>query len=363
MSWNYEEIKKRRKALDKRSPFYRDDLENIKYMLTELGKEDFYSKFFSSLIFKTTPLTEIENNLSHYHSIAKFTNPVLLKAFTITKDYEMPEFQNPLPKKDFIIEEYIEMIHEFAQTLPEPFKKEVERYGHESYFQFSSIPNTKCRGFTFIIHSPNYKPYYLIKKTKNIEIFITMVHEIGHGIFMREDANLSPLHKLLSEVEGFFFDYLALEFLKSKKYFTEKEILIFDNFDNFSSSIYQYFVQALHLHLVYQARRFVSNEEILTESLKYQLPTPLSESYIELNSTADFFENTKYAFSYLVSLELQNIKDLEKALHYLYELRTNYTIDISQLLKKYSIFSLENNFASLKRVKEMHMKIDKHKKI
>ena len=94
MSWNYEEIKKRRKALDKRSPFYRDDLENIKYMLTELGKEDFYSKFFSSLIFKTTPLTEIENNLSHYHSIAKFTNPVLLKAFAITKDYEMPEFQN-----------------------------------------------------------------------------------------------------------------------------------------------------------------------------------------------------------------------------------------------------------------------------
>ena len=90
-----------------------------------------------------------------------------------------------------------------------------------------------------------------------------MVHEIGHGIFMREDAN-----KLLSEVEGFFFDYLALEFLKSKKYFTEKEILIFDNFDNFSSSIYQYFMQALHLHLVYQARRFVSNEEILTESLK-----------------------------------------------------------------------------------------------
>ena len=42
MSWNYEEIKKRRKALDKRSPFYRDDLENIKYMLTELGKGDLY---------------------------------------------------------------------------------------------------------------------------------------------------------------------------------------------------------------------------------------------------------------------------------------------------------------------------------
>ena len=136
MSWNYEEIKKRRKALDKRSPFYRDDLENIKYMLTELGKGDFYSKIFSSLIFKTTPLTAIENNLSRYHSIAKFTNPVLLKAFTITKDYEMPEFQNPLPKKDFIIEEYIEMIHEFAQTLPEPFKNEVERYAHESYFSF-----------------------------------------------------------------------------------------------------------------------------------------------------------------------------------------------------------------------------------
>lgn len=46
MSWSYEEIKKRQKALDKKSPFYKDDLENIKEMLVELDRESFYDRIF-----------------------------------------------------------------------------------------------------------------------------------------------------------------------------------------------------------------------------------------------------------------------------------------------------------------------------
>ena len=51
MSWSYEEIKKRQKALDKKNSFYKDDLESIKEMLVELGRESFYDKIFSSLFF------------------------------------------------------------------------------------------------------------------------------------------------------------------------------------------------------------------------------------------------------------------------------------------------------------------------
>lgn len=363
MSWNYEEIKKRRKALDKRSPFYRDDLENLKGMLKELGYESFFDKFLSSFIFFETPLIAIENNLSDYRAIAKFTNPILLQAFEITKNYDVPEFQKRLPKKDFTIKEYIEMIHEFAQTLPEPFKKEVKKYAHESYFQFSSSPKTEYKGVTFITRSPNYKPYYLIEKTKNIGTFVTMVHEIGHGIFMRKEANNFILYKLLGEVEGFFFDYLALQFLKKKEFLTQEEVLADDNFSDFSNSVYQYFAQSLQCHLIFQAKRFVATEEILKESLKYNLPFPLSQGYLELISSADFFSNTKYTFSYLVNLDLQNISDLERALYYLYKLRTEQTLELLFLLKKCQITFLDDNYASLKRVKQMHMKIDKHEKI
>ena len=363
MSWSYEEIKKRQKALDKKSPFYKDDLESIKEMLVELGRDSFYDKIFSSLIFFTPPLMTIKNNLSYYRSVSKFTNPILLKAFQVIEDYDAPELQKRLPKKDFVIEDYIEMIHEFAQTLPDPFKKEVKKYAHESYFQFSSSPKTEYKGVTFITRSPNYKPYYLIEKTKNIGTFGTMVHEIGHGIFMRKEANNFILYKLLGEVEGFFFDYLALQFLKRKEFLTQEEVLANDNFDDFSNSIYQYFTQSLQCHLIFQDKRFVATEKILKESLKYNLTFPLSQGYLELISSADFFRNTKYAFSYLVNLDLQNIPDLEKALYYLYKLRTEQTLELPLLLKKCQITFLDDNYASLKRVKQMHMKIDKHEKI
>ena len=88
MSWSYEEIKKRQKALDKKSPFYKGDLENIKEMLVELDRESFYDRIFSSLNFFTTPLMTIKNNLSYYRSVSKFTNPILLKAFQILGRFE-----------------------------------------------------------------------------------------------------------------------------------------------------------------------------------------------------------------------------------------------------------------------------------
>ena len=80
-------------------------------------------------------------------------------------------------------------------------------------------------------------------------------------------------------------------------------------------------------------------------------------------SSSDFFENAKYAFSYLINLDLQNIPDLEKAFYYLYKLRTEQTLELLFLLKKCQITFFEDNYASLKRVKEMHMKIDKDEKI
>ena len=137
MSWNYEEIKKRKKALDKKSPFYKNDLENIKEMLAELGKESFFHKSFSRH-FYSSPLIATENNLSDYHFIAKFTNPILFKAFKITEDYEESEFQKRLSKQDFTPKDYIEMIYEFAQTLPDPFKKEVKKYAHDSFAKMSN---------------------------------------------------------------------------------------------------------------------------------------------------------------------------------------------------------------------------------
>ncbi len=363
MSWNYKEIKMRQRVLDKNSPFYKDDLENLKEMLKELGKESLSEKILSPLSFFTSKFAVIEDNLSHYRSLANLTNPILLKAFAVTKDYDVPELQKRLPKKNFEIKDYMEMIDEFAQTLPEPFKTEVRKYANESYFQISSTIDAEYNGITFIIHSPSYKPYYLIKKTKSIEIFVSMIHEIGHGIFLKNEKTELNLYKLLDEVEGYFFDYLALEFLKKKGLISQKDVLENDCFTDFVNSLYQYFAQALHLHLIFQKKGFVSTEEILKESFTYDLSVPLSQSYLEFVSALDFFENAKYAFSYLVNLDLQNISDLEKALYYLYKLRSDSSLEIHALLKKWQITFLEDNYASLKRVKREHIKMDKQEKI
>ncbi len=295
------------------------------------------------------------NTLEDYNAIHPKVKKIMIEAIQSTKDTADTYDNIELPTINLSDEELVNMSLEFADWLPD--KKYKEAFCHylnpkKHLLQFAESLDKEDMGTTYFFYHPHYRPYFLINKVGNIEDFATLNHEIAHGIFGKTDSFTRPYHNhyYLMELEGEFFDFLSLRYLKEKEQKSIIDEIEYEKIVSRYNDLMDFYIQDSAIRL-YEGKRKIKLESIAKRVMKDGLEIYLEDGILLESLQQNPMDATKYVFSYLTSLDLEQIygKDPEYALYLLESIRKNKSENIFGNLRENKITFMDDGYENLKK--------------
>ncbi len=273
-----------------------------------------------------------------------------------------------LPLLPLTNDELISLQHDFFNWLP---NKELRNklnvfLNQKGLIYFDNTINNTYSGITYAFHFPYYIPFFHIVRDNTLDDFLACSHEFFHGYSMEYDANISlfPNRYYLHELEGFFAEYLALQFLKEKHLFSSMlPTLEKNNYLEYIEYLKDFHIQSISYE-IYMQKESVSVEEVNKKLLEDQPSFPLNEEMsvdILLSLLDSPTETAAYGFSFLTSLDLEILEqqDRELALEIFLHIRTKKTNNLKKLLEDNHITFMQDNYNNLrKKVLDLHFNKD-----
>lgn len=252
--------------------------------------------------------------------------------------------------------ELVELSHDFFRWLPNKnYVQKAEKYmdKKENLLRIQNASFNSNFGTTYPFSYPLYIPYFLINRENTINDFCTLNHEIAHGIFYASDngISLASNHQYLLELEGNFFDFLSLEFLKEKE-IVSKEVTHKLDFNEFlemlDSSVVDFYFQYLGISL-YSKHKRISMTDISQNLLNQQIPFYINETLLLFYLQEDSKELARCAISFLTSLDLEKLytQDRDFAFHEFEAIRYNKTNDLEKNLTNHGITFMQDGYQNL----------------
>ncbi len=294
-----------------------------------------------------------KTTLTNYLNIPDFIRKWILNASKILHNFEDNFNSKSSLKMNLTDQELVELSYDFFNWLNKytlqinnflnPKQKLLKIIHSKTYSNYS--------GVTYPFHYPSYQAYILLKRENTIIDFITLNHELAHGIYFEKHSEYFLNYSYLTELEGSFFEFLSLEFLKSHKIITPDIISELDyhfTINGIENIIDFYFVYAAIM--TYKSTKKIKIEDITLKLLKHDLPFFINESILSNTLQNNPKNIAKYALSYLVSLDLEKLylKDPELAFHELEAIRHNFSLSLKNLLINHHITFMEDYYTNLK---------------
>lgn len=199
---------------------------------------------------------------------------------------------------------------------------------------------------------PRFVPYFTIQRTNTYTDFISINHEIAHGIFARYDHYKFAFTEsdLLCELEGDFFDYLLAKYLKENGYEHAVRNIELDKLNSIYFSfcdfiLYHYAIKSLKRNN--NIDHVLVNQEILLDGF---------ETILDKSSLIDSLQqspklNATYLISFLTSIELEEIyeSDPEYAFYLLEKIRFNKEDTVVDNLRKNNIKFVDGDYQVLEK--------------
>ena len=212
-------------------------------------------------------------------------------------------------------EELFAMCHEFFAYFPflEENYKMLATFEKKTSFILQQS-NSKYHGLTVRdwLGKPSFKLYY----NYSLEDLIVLNHEYAHGFYWQNFYTYEE-QPFLSELEGYFFEYLTLTFLKEKKIITLSEEKKIENND--VQNIKEMFFKFMHGY------NYINGTD-----------HTLSNQYYLKTKQVNLEEEAIYIYSYLVNSYLKQMakNDLEKSFYYFKRLKEEKNREEAKLILK-----------------------------
>lgn len=349
--------------------------ETLKYIskeLKNLEKGFTYFKYFFPILksikyIDTTRLFPF-TTFREYMLIPNFIQKSILDTLEDFKRIEDSKKKYKLPPFKVSKQQLIEMSSEFYKKLPNKtyhklFLEYTNHNNHLLYLQKSK--NKKIFGETIATFTPTYRPYFFISLTNTLNDFITLNHEIAHGIFLKNDPNCSKKkpHFYLTELEGIFFDFLSWKYIEDQKWIDKitLEKIEEDKVKSMRNALYNFFLMNQSINSLKRGYRILIGN--IQKNLKQRnLPIDINREILADVLKESPTTTALYLFSALVSLDLENIfdKDPEYAFFLFEKIRINKTVPFFDNLRKNEITFFEDDYKNLKeKINKISLKINK----
>lgn len=329
-----EEYKKLRKQISIFNSSERNECNYRIYQLEDmknylLGKKELESPSTNFIFYKDKNKFLPTKIYKSYLNIPEYITETLLSATLEFRNLKPYEDEKILPIIGLTDDEIIKMSYDFFKWLP---KKEYLNLFEEYILKRNNLLHFSYEDYGFLagetipFRYPIYTPYIHILKEDTINDFISLIHEIGHTIMLKNDDvnSLISNHYYLMELEGFFFEYLARRYLKEK--FDDESIDLFEfvDFGNIYNSFLDFFILDTGVNLV-DHRKTIDIQYVQEKILKEELPFEINENILINSLHTDPVVSIKYLFSFLTSLdlELEADSDIEKAIYRFEKIRNN----------------------------------------
>ncbi len=353
-NWNYNQLKVLKKEYLKLLFIDRtlshDDKEGISVQINSINEmlnllNSNYKTLFS--------FSKYRSIVDEYSSIPKQIRRLILNTIPTISGFK--NFGGILlPKIKLSNSDLVSMCHDFFKWLPDKryvtlFEKYTNPKNHLLKFYSSDLPAKTS--LTYPLYYPTYVPYFYINREHTIQDFCSLNHEIAHGIYYRQEKSFSParIHSYLLELEGYFFDFLSIEYLKEKKIVSATHIkeLEFEEFINGLYLFLSFYVTYFAIQL-YVKKKDTSIESMWKSVLKHDLSHLIKENYFDTFSEIDPVTLANYCFSYLISLDIENLyrADPEYAFSVFETIRNS---NYSNPLENEHITFMEDNYQNLKK--------------
>lgn len=291
-----------------------------------------------------------------YQEIPEYIHNWILNSVQILQNYEDLADKQELP--DFLLsdKELVELSHDFFRWLPNKnYVQIADKYmdKKENLLRIQNASFNSDFGNTYPFSYPLYIPYFLINRENTINDFCTLNHELAHGMFYASDTSISLAsnHQYILELEGNFFDFLSLEFLKEKEIVSQEAIHKLDSnefLEMLDSSIIDFYFQYLGISL-YSKHKRIRITDISQNLLEQQVPFYINETLLLFYLQEDSKELARYALSFLTSLDLEKLytQDKELAFREFEAIRYNKTNDIEKNLTNHGITFMQDGYQNL----------------
>lgn len=328
----------------------KDNIQTLTEMEAVLSPHRFHFSFPEKTKYVDSNHTiPTDTYLSYRDEIPSYMKKVILDALSYFQDYTDTYDDIKLPTFNLSNQELVEMSYDFYRWLPnKEYLKQFKKYTspNRHLLRFTQNEFTEITGETNFFYYPTYRPYFCIDRNNTIDDFITLNHEIAHGIMFKRDTTLSQRggHYFLTELEGSFFDFLSIQYLKQ---FMAKEIiqdLEYTRFITAYDDFISFYITDFAIRL-FQQHREVSIVPIKKRILKQNLPFYLDETILLSSLQNNPKNSAKYLISYLTSLDIEKIYEIdpEKAFYLFEQIRNNKTDTVFDNLNKNGISFVGEN--------------------
>lgn len=360
--WDIEKIRKHRQdikdILRKNSTLTKKQKEDLKDEIKDLTELEL-SLFPNRKRFSFPKIEKyiVKNHLlplstyNDYFDIPEDIRNVILDAISYFQNFYYTYDSIELPHIELSNQELVDMSDDFFQWLPnKKYLKLYRKYTNPDNHLLNFFPYSDSSDFgeTSLFYYPIYTPYFSIYRNNTINDFVTLNHEIAHGIFSTNDDFYAyqPSY-YLGELEGMFFNFLSSEYFKQKR---GDRIIEKFYFVNSYFCFMTFYLTHLAIYLS-QNRKKISVDSIQEKIIQDELRFSFDKSILEAILLEDSTVVSGYSFSYLISLDLEAIyeQDPEYAFYLLERIRNNKTNDIFKNLRENKITFMNDGYQNLQK--------------
>lgn len=345
-----------------------EQIEKLKQMEEELNPSFLSLPTFPKEKYVDKDKLLSQETLNSYFETPKFIREIIGKSLPLFQDFKETSYNYALPKKKQNNEEIVNLSHDFYKWLYNGnYEQLFLHYTNPNHhlLRFKKMNSTESLlGETIFFYYPQYLPFIQINKEGNSKDFLTLNHEIAHSIFYIFENNNSynTDHYFLLELEGSYFDFLSLEFLKERKVITKQEIQTLEYLQILAiiQSFRLFYINYLKI-LSYKKINQISIEFMIEKSIEHGLSDFISISSIDMYTNVNIKKEAKYIISFLTSLDLIKLykENPTTAFQTFLQVRENQKKDIQKILiengiscikKEYQL--LNDSLQKLKRIKK-----------
>ena len=297
----------------------------------------------------------LKSNYIDYNKIPIEIRNDLYNSFKLLNNLDDRYNEIEFPKFRVSCDDLVCLARDFVNWLPtkdkiwkNAFYKFTNPKNHLLHFmKYDGIDG--CFGITHPITYPENKSYMLVKRQYTIEDFVTLIHELSHGVVKTFGENQNHF---VTELEGWYSEFLARNFLKEKKIVLNKYITQLD-YDNFNT-VYDFYLSYIVYHCCNKLKRQKKGINIdvikrrVSKELKYfTLNEDLFKYYISVNPL--YF--SAYIYSYILSCDLEELYkiDPEFSFYDFNKFFTSYEEINHKTLRAFDFTFMENNYKSLQK--------------
>lgn len=363
-TWDKNQIIKLQKEIKKIVPQSKE--ENRKKKESILYLQNIINTITNKKEYSFSPFqkNEIKTNPFYYEVYKSYMEVPLKIRETIIKSINsfshMKAYyeETKIPKTSLTIEDLFSMSNDFFNWIPNKnyaslIKQYTEKQNH--YFQIVDYEK-ECYGNFFCIYYPTYIPFFQISKTNTLNDFLTINHELAHGLFFNFDIqNKTSLY--IKEVEGIYFDFLSILFLKEQKIASLKTLYLLAK--NIFLSNYESIMNSFITYEAIKAKKEQQTiyETIIKKLMEKEIISTLTEIELSKILNSNIEENFRYALSFLIALDLINMENIDLSFYNFEKIRITKERNVFKNLKEHQITFMNDHYENLNTcIQKLHLK-------